>query len=83
LSAKKADKLYKALQKIRQRKRQAKTDYRRGVAEDQAGELAGKKLMTKSQNTFKELSINEKKILEQLEGYQPDLFNKGGSVYGK
>ena len=48
-----------------------------------AKELAGKKLMTKSQNTFKELSINEKKILEQLEGYQPDLFNKGGSVYGR
>mgnify|MGYP003647433787 FL=1 len=82
MSAKKAERLYKALQKIRQQKRQAKVDYTRGVGEDKAGELAGQKLMKKSQDKFNRLSVDEEKIVKQLEGYQPELFNRGGSVYG-
>ena len=65
--------MYDSLQKIRQRKRQAQVDFKRGQAEDRVGELGGKKLMKKSSDTFKELSINEEKILKQLEGYQPEL----------
>ena len=73
LSAKKAKRLYDSLQRIRQRKRQAQVDFKRGQAEDRVGELGGRKLMKKSSDTFKELSINEEKILKQLEGYQPEL----------
>ncbi len=73
LSAKKAKRLYDSLQRIRQRKRQAQVDFKRGQAEDRVGELAGRKLMKKSSDKFKELSINEEKILKQLEGYQPEL----------
>jgi hypothetical protein len=29
--------------------------------------------MKKSSDKFKELSINEEKILKQLEGYQPEI----------
>jgi len=65
--------LYDALQRIRQRKRQAQVDFKRGQAEDRVGELGGRKLMKKSSDKFKELSINEEKILKQLEGYQPEL----------
>lgn len=52
------------------------------MGEDKAGELAGQKLMTKSQDKFNRLSVDEEKIVKQLEGYQPELFNRGGSVYG-
>ena len=65
--------MYDSLQRIRQRKRQAQVDFKRGQAEDRVGELGGKKLMKKSSDTFKELSINEEKILTQLDGYQPEL----------
>ncbi len=65
--------MYDALERIRQRKRQAQVDFKRGQAEDRVGELGGSKLMKKSSDKFKELSINEEKILKQLEGYQPEL----------
>jgi len=83
LSAKKAKKLYDGLQRIKQQKRQAKTDYRRGQAEYNAGEPQGADLMSKSQDKFNRLSVDEAKVTKQLEGYQPELFNKGGSVYGR
>ena len=73
LSAKKAKKLYDGLQKIKQQKRQAQTDYRRGQAEYNAGEPQGAKLMSKSQEKFNRLSVNEAKITKQLEGYQPEI----------
>ena len=73
LSAKKAKKLYDGLQRIKQQKRQAQTDYRRGQAEYNAGEPQGAKLMSKSQDKFNRLSVDEAKVTKQLEGYQPDL----------
>jgi hypothetical protein len=73
LSAKKAKKLYDGLQRIKQQKRQAQTDYRRGQAEYNAGEPQGAKLMSKSQEKFNRLSVNEAKITKQLEGYQPEI----------
>jgi hypothetical protein len=48
LSATKAKKLYDGLQRIKQQKRQAQTDYRRGQAEYNAGELKAAELMEKS-----------------------------------
>ncbi len=30
--------------------------------------------MTKSENKFKRLSLDEQKIKDQLDGYQPELF---------
>ena len=73
MSAKKAKKLYDGLQKIKQQKRQAQTDYRRGQAEYNAGEPQGAKLMSKSQEKFNRLSVNEAKITKQLEGYQHEI----------
>jgi hypothetical protein len=69
----KLKKLYDGLQKIKQQKRQAQTDYRRGQAEYNAGEPQGAKLMSKSQEKFNRLSVNEAKITKQLEGYQPEI----------
>ena len=65
--------MYDALERIRQRKRQAQVDFKRGQAEDRVGELGGSKLMKKSSDKFKELSINEEKILKQRKGYQPEI----------
>jgi hypothetical protein len=58
---------------LKQQKRQAQTDYRRGQAEYNAGEPQGAKLMSKSQEKFNRLSVNEAKITKQLEGYQPEI----------
>tara|TARA_R100001460_G_C3416626_1_gene160346 strand:+ start:181 stop:405 length:225 start_codon:yes stop_codon:yes gene_type:complete len=74
LSATKAKRLYEGLQRIRQQKRQAQLDFQRGKAEVRVGEPQGTKLMNKSVEKYNRLSADEKRILEQLEGYQPDLF---------
>jgi hypothetical protein len=73
LSATKAKKLYDGLQRIKQQKRQAQTDYRRGQAEYNAGEPQGADLMDKAEKKFNRLSIDEAKVTKQLEGYQPEL----------
>jgi hypothetical protein len=44
-----------------------------GKAEYNAGEPQGAKLMSKSQEKFNRLSVNEAKITKQLEGYQPEI----------
>ena len=63
------------MQRVKQQKRQALTDYKRGVAEKKAGEVAGPKLMLKSEKKFNRLSIDQKKIEDQLDGFQPELFD--------
>ncbi len=66
-------KLYDGLQRIKQQKRQAQTDYRRGRAEYNAGEPQGADLMDKAEKKFNRLSIDEAKVTKQLEGYQPEI----------
>ena len=73
MSATKAKKLYDGLQRIKQQKRQAQTDYRRGRAEYNAGETQGADLMDKAEKKFNRLSIDEAKVTKQLEGYQPEI----------